>query len=95
MVVDQADQLVDEERLPGAAFVARRRLFLQPPRYFGPAIVQRTAKQGHDFRPCLGAAARDEFRNCGTDCPPVDDRALVGDPYLIHKFNNFPVASRV
>jgi hypothetical protein len=44
MVVDQADQLIDQEGLARAAFMTGRRFFDQPPGHFRAPFVQRAAQ---------------------------------------------------
>ena len=84
VVVDQADQLVDEEGVPGDAFVPPRGLGLEPGGEFLAPGIERLAQQFDDRLARPIARFLRQRRDPGGQCAPVDNRALSGDALPVH-----------
>ncbi len=85
MVVDHADQLVDQEALRRGDLVPGGRLRLQPRGDFLAARRQRVLQYGDDLLALdLAVCRRNRRVHLGGQFPPVDDGALVGDAGLAH-----------
>ena len=82
ILVDDADQLVDEERVAARDRMTRRRARRQPGFHFGPPGLQRLFQRGNDFAARLCPPLAGQRLDPRGKRPPVDDCALVGDPGL-------------
>ncbi len=84
MVMDHADQLVDQECLGLGHVVTRGRLFDQPPGDLVPPAVEGAAQQFDDLGASLRAVFGDQVRNRGGQGAAVDHRTLVGNGDRAH-----------
>ena len=81
VIVDQADQLIDQKGLSLGAHVPSRWLFQQPPGNLRAARRQRAAQQFNHLGPGFGGALRlDQRGNRFSQRAAIDHRALIGNP---------------
>ena len=76
VVIKQAGHLIDEEGMPGGAFVPCARAVLKPPRQFLPPAVKRFAQQRDDVLARFLAGFLPLLCDSLGKRTPVDDGAL-------------------
>ena len=91
VIVDHADQLVDQESLPLRAFGAVRGLLAQAAREFLTPLGKCLAQQFDDSRTRLVAFRADALGNGIGKRPAIDDGALVGNPGGDHTPRLYPI----
>ena len=78
VIVNQADDLIEQEALPATLCMPRRRMFHQTAREFGATFLERIAQQREHRIARFPPLAR-QFRDRLGELAPVDDGALVGE----------------